>query len=110
MRIDLVQATPANTVTNARHANGGVAPVAICWRGFLVRRSEVALGGAFHWARVPLPGGHTYDLAGWEPLPGVLSEAWVLQLLGAHPRFRREAAARRLRRALPVHGQGPQSW
>ena len=29
------------------------------------------------------PGGHAYDLAGWEPLPGVLSEAWILALLGA---------------------------
>jgi assimilatory nitrate reductase catalytic subunit len=60
-----------------------MAPVRACWRGFLVRRSEVALVGAFHWARVPLAGGHAYDLAGWEPLPGILSEAWILQLLGA---------------------------
>jgi assimilatory nitrate reductase catalytic subunit len=60
-----------------------MAPVRACWRGFLVRRSEVALAGAFHWARVPLAGGHAYDLAGWEPLPGILSEAWILQLLGA---------------------------
>jgi assimilatory nitrate reductase catalytic subunit len=60
-----------------------VAPVRACWRGFLLRRREVSIAGAVHWARVPLPGGHAYDLAGWERLPGVLSEAWILALLGA---------------------------
>jgi len=64
-----------------------VAPVAVCWRGFLLRRSDASIAGGFpgtfHWARVPLPNGHAYDLAGWEPLPGVLSQEWVLRLLDA---------------------------
>src|SRR4029077_3277371 len=47
-----------------------VAPVRTCGRGFPLRRSELSLAGAFHWARVPLAGGHAYDLTGWEPLPG----------------------------------------
>ncbi len=60
-----------------------VVSVATCWRGFLLRRSHAAIAGAFHWARVPLARGHAYDLAGWEPLPSALSEAWIMELLGA---------------------------
>jgi assimilatory nitrate reductase catalytic subunit len=62
-----------------------VAPVTTCWRGFLLRRSEVAIAGAFHWTRVPTARGHAYDLAGWQPLSGVVSEDWILPLLDAPP-------------------------
>jgi len=61
-----------------------VVPLAACWRGFLLRRADFAPVGDFHWARVPLAGGHAFDLAGWEALPsGDALEPWVLALLGA---------------------------
>jgi len=60
-----------------------VASLATCWRGFLLRGSDAAIAGAFHWTRVPVARGHAYDLAGWEPLPSALSEAWIMELLGA---------------------------
>jgi assimilatory nitrate reductase catalytic subunit len=60
-----------------------VTPVATVWRGFLLRRSDVSIDSAFHWARVPVPSGHAYDLAGWEPLTDTISEEWILELLGA---------------------------
>jgi assimilatory nitrate reductase catalytic subunit len=53
------------------------------WRGFLLRRQEATLSGAFYWARVPLADGHAFELAGWEALPGGDdSEIWVSELLG----------------------------
>jgi assimilatory nitrate reductase catalytic subunit len=63
-----------------------VTALATCWRGFLLRRSDIAFAGEFYWARVPLERGHAFDLAGWEPLPGdVVSERWILDFLGAQP-------------------------
>jgi assimilatory nitrate reductase catalytic subunit len=61
-----------------------VVPRAARWRGVLLRRADFAPVGDFHWARVPLAGGHAFDLAGWEALPsGDALEPWVLALLGA---------------------------
>jgi assimilatory nitrate reductase catalytic subunit len=61
-----------------------VVPLAACWRGFLLRRTELAPVGDSYWARVPLADGHAFDLAGWEALPsGDELEPWVLVLLGA---------------------------
>ena len=40
--------------------------------------------GPYYWARIPLPAGQAFELAGWEPLPsGRGTEAWVTTLLGA---------------------------
>jgi assimilatory nitrate reductase catalytic subunit len=61
-----------------------VAPVAALWRGMLLRREEFSPAGAVYWARAPLPTGHTFYLAGWEPLPsGSGTETWVSKMLGA---------------------------
>ena len=62
--------------------------LATCWRGFLLRRTEIApsgsRGGKFYWARVPLARGHAYELAGWDELPQeAAAEDWVTGLLGA---------------------------
>ena len=60
-----------------------VTPVATLWRGFLLRRWEIAPEGAFHWSRVPVDGGHAFDLTGWKALPdGAACEPWVLAMLG----------------------------
>jgi assimilatory nitrate reductase catalytic subunit len=54
------------------------------WRGFLLRRSEIALHGDFYWARIPLVRGHAYELAGWLDLPREAeAKAWIMGLLGA---------------------------
>jgi assimilatory nitrate reductase catalytic subunit len=59
-------------------------PLATSWRGFLLRCADAAPEGDFYWARVPLPGGHAFDLAGWKTLPGGDGlEPWALALLGA---------------------------
>jgi assimilatory nitrate reductase catalytic subunit len=61
-----------------------VVPRATRWCGVLLRRADFAPVGDFHWARVPLAGGHAFDLAGWDALPsGDALEPWVLELLGA---------------------------
>ncbi len=61
-----------------------VVPLATCWRGVLLRRADLAPEGDFYWSRVPLAGGHAFDLAGWQALPGGDDlEPWVLALLGA---------------------------
>ena len=61
-----------------------VTPVAALWRGLVLRRGDDLPGGAYYWARVPLPRGHVFDLAGWAPLPsGRDTEGWVLDLLDA---------------------------
>ncbi len=61
-----------------------VAPVATLWRGLLLRRAEALFAVSCYWARVPLAGGHAFDLAGWEPLPsGRGTAAWIAELLGA---------------------------
>jgi len=63
-----------------------VTRLATCWRGFLLRRSDVVLAGEFYWARVPLQRGHAFDLAGWEPLPSdAISQQWILGFLGVQP-------------------------
>ena len=56
--------------------------------GAVARRAaaarEFAAGRHLYWSRVPLPSGHAFDLAGWQPLPsGRGTEAWVGALLGA---------------------------
>jgi assimilatory nitrate reductase catalytic subunit len=59
-------------------------PVAALWHGLLLRRDEFSPAGPFYWARIPLPEGQIFELAGWEPLPGGHNtEAWVKTLLGA---------------------------
>src|SRR6516225_582587 len=65
--------------------------VTVMWRGILLRRTEVALScGPYYWARLPLPTGHAFSLAGWKPLPtGRESEGWIANLLDA-----RDAAER----------------
>jgi assimilatory nitrate reductase catalytic subunit len=61
-----------------------VAPVAALWRAMLLRREEFSPAGPVYWARVPLPTGHAFYLAGWEPLPsGSGTETWVSEMLGA---------------------------
>jgi assimilatory nitrate reductase catalytic subunit len=61
-----------------------VTPLAVRWRGLLLRRDEATLPGDLHWSRVPLETGHAYALAGWQALPGGAgSEAWIATLLGA---------------------------
>jgi assimilatory nitrate reductase catalytic subunit len=61
-----------------------VTPVAPLWRGLVLRRGEDLPSGAYYWARLPLPPGHVFDLAGWAPLPsGRGTEGWVLDLLAA---------------------------
>src|SRR5439155_2629411 len=63
-----------------------VSALTICWRGFLLRRSDIALAGEFYWARVPLQRGHAFDLAGWEPLPSdTISQQWILGFFGDQP-------------------------
>jgi len=50
-----------------------ISRLATRWRGFLLRRSEIAphgmAHGGFYWARIPLARGHAYELAGWQELP-----------------------------------------
>ena len=59
-------------------------PIAPLWRGLVLRRGDNLPSGAYYWARVPLPRGHVFDLAGWAPLPsGRGTESWVLDLLDA---------------------------
>jgi len=61
-----------------------VTPVAALWHGLLLRRTGFSPAGPFYWARIPLPEGQAFELAGWEPLPsGHSTEAWVRTLLGA---------------------------
>ena len=61
-----------------------VTPIAPLWRGLVLRRGDNLPSGAYYWARVPLPQGHVFDLAGWAPLPsGRGTETWVLDLLDA---------------------------
>jgi assimilatory nitrate reductase catalytic subunit len=61
-----------------------VSPVAALWHGLLLRRDAFAPPGPLYWARVPLPEGQMFELAGWEPLPsGQNTETWVRTLLGA---------------------------
>ena len=70
-----LKATPVN-----------IKPVAAQWRGMLLRRDELPLPsqGPYYWARIPLPIGHAFELAGWEALPsGRPSETWIAGLLGA---------------------------
>jgi assimilatory nitrate reductase catalytic subunit len=70
-----LKATPVN-----------IEPVAAQWRGILLRRAELPPPppGPYYWARVPLPVGHVFELAGWEPLPSERSfETWIIELLGA---------------------------
>jgi len=64
-----------------------VSPVAPLWRGFLLRREGPPPRGDNHyWARMPLDGGHAFDLAGWEPLPsGRGTETWIAELMGTAP-------------------------
>jgi assimilatory nitrate reductase catalytic subunit len=76
---DPVSGQPELKATPAR-----VRALATCWRGFLLRRSDIALASEFYWARVPLARGHAFDLAGWEPLPSnLVSERWILDFLDA---------------------------
>jgi assimilatory nitrate reductase catalytic subunit len=61
-----------------------VTPVAALWHGLLLRRDEFLPTGPFYWARIPLPEGQVFELAGWEPLPsGSNTGGWVKTLLGA---------------------------
>ena len=61
-----------------------VTRLATCWRGFLLRRSEVTPRGDFYWARIPLAAGHAYELAGWQDLPREAeAEEWVTRMLDA---------------------------
>lgn len=63
-----------------------VSPVAPLWRGLVLRHSDRIPDGPYYWARVPLPRGHAFDLAGWTPLPsGRGTENWITRLLGAPP-------------------------
>jgi assimilatory nitrate reductase catalytic subunit len=64
-----------------------VTPVATFWRGILMRQTESPpASGPYYWARIPLKGGHAFDLAGWEPLPsGRDTHAWIAELLDAPP-------------------------
>ena len=62
--IDPVSGQPELKATALR-----VVPLMAHWRGLLLRREEVAPTGDFYWARVPLAGGHAFDLAGWQALP-----------------------------------------
>jgi assimilatory nitrate reductase catalytic subunit len=57
------------------------------WRGFLLRRSALTPGGEFYWSRIPVAGGHAYELAGWNDLPhGSEAEHWVTGLLDSGDR------------------------
>ncbi len=59
-------------------------PVAPLWRGLVLRGADALPEGPYYWARVPLPRGHAYELAGWTPLPsGRDTETWVFRLLDA---------------------------
>jgi assimilatory nitrate reductase catalytic subunit len=61
-----------------------VSPLPTHWRGFLLRRSALMPCGDFYWSRIPLAGGHAYELAGWLELPRESeAEQWVIGLLGA---------------------------
>jgi assimilatory nitrate reductase catalytic subunit len=61
-----------------------VTPVAVLWRGLLLRRVELLPEGPFYWALAPLPAGQGFALAGWEPVPsGLGTESWIKTLLGA---------------------------
>src|SRR5579884_2422678 len=61
-----------------------IVPVAVLWRGVLLRRSARPLSGPCYWARLPLDAGHAFALAGWEPLPrGRGAETWITALLDA---------------------------
>ena len=59
-----------------------VEPIAMHWRGLLLRRSEATISGDFYWSRIPVETGHAFELAGWNPLPGgTESESWIRGLL-----------------------------
>jgi assimilatory nitrate reductase catalytic subunit len=61
-----------------------VVAMATLWRGVLLRRREAPIDGDFHWSRIPLAAGQSFELTGWRPLPGgAASERWVTALLGA---------------------------
>jgi assimilatory nitrate reductase catalytic subunit len=61
-----------------------VSPLPTRWRGFLLRRSILIPRGDFYWSRIPLSGGHAYELVGWqELLRETEAEQWVTALLGA---------------------------
>jgi assimilatory nitrate reductase catalytic subunit len=77
--VDPVSGQPELKATPVR-----VVAVATLWRGVLLRRSETALDGDFHWSRIPLATGQRFELAGWRPLPGgAASAGWITALLGA---------------------------
>jgi assimilatory nitrate reductase catalytic subunit len=61
-----------------------VRPLPTLWRGILLRLSEAPLAGDCHWSRIPVAAGHSFALAGWQPLPrGPAAEAWNTALLAA---------------------------
>jgi assimilatory nitrate reductase catalytic subunit len=78
---DPVSGQPELKATPAR-----VKALPTCWRGFLLRRSDIAPSGEFYWARVPLARGHAFDLAGWEPLATeAVSKERIMDLLVGNP-------------------------
>jgi assimilatory nitrate reductase catalytic subunit len=63
-----------------------VTPVAVEWRGLLLRASEQLPHGPYYWARVPIERGNAFTLLGYEALPsGRGTEMWITALLDAPP-------------------------
>ncbi|HTR85799.1 MAG TPA: molybdopterin-dependent oxidoreductase [Reyranella sp.] len=63
-----------------------IEPVTPLWRALLLRADAALPDGDHYWSRVPVEGGHAFDLAGLDVLPeGDASRAWVQRLLGASP-------------------------
>jgi assimilatory nitrate reductase catalytic subunit len=65
--VDPISGQPELKLTAAR-----VVPVAMRWRGLLVRRAADAFEGDFYWARVPVLGGEAFELAGAAAPPALL--------------------------------------
>jgi assimilatory nitrate reductase catalytic subunit len=61
----------------------GLAPVPTLWRGLLLAPWDRLPQGEFYCCRIPVAGGHAFELRGWDMLPtGRALTGWAAALLG----------------------------
>jgi assimilatory nitrate reductase catalytic subunit len=80
-RLVHARADPLSGQPDLKGTNVRVAPVAALWRGALLRRTagDPALGETVCWSRVPIAGGHFFEMDGWSPLASIIRSERVLR-------------------------------